>query len=110
MLPVPEVSDVEMAFPANPPLPAWDDIPEEFRKNCFSDKDPWCHAAAMLFYQGGKLADFGMTPKPGVDMPKAVRALKACLGSYNPSHEHKMAGVGYMLSQWFDLSPAKDTQ
>jgi len=43
-----------------------------------------------------------LTPKDGVDVKKAMRALKAALGSFEPKHEHKMAAVGYMLSQWFD--------
>ena len=98
MLTVPEVSDIDAAFPVNPPLPEWDDIPEEF-KQWHND---FAKIAAMLFYNGGKLSDHGLTPKGDLDEIKAIRAIRACLGSFEPKHEHKMAGVAYMLSEWFD--------
>ena len=101
MLPIPVLTDVQMAFPANPPLPDWATIPQEFREG----RTPFNEIASRLFFQGGALADYGLTPKPGVNLSEAVRALRACLGSFSPKHEHKEAGVAYMLSEWFDHSP-----
>lgn len=43
-----------------------------------------------------------LTAKPGVDAHKALRAIKAVLGSYEPKHEHKEAACAFMLSEWFD--------
>ncbi len=102
MLSIPELNDVDVAFPTAPPLPAWDDIPEDFRKNWHSDSHPWCGITGKLFFTGGTLSDFGLTSKDGVDSDKAHRAIRACLGSFAPKYEHKIAGVAFMLSEWFD--------
>lgn len=103
MLEVPEVSAADIAFPTTPPgLPPWDDIPEDFRDNWHRDNHPWCRIPSKWFYQGGGLSDFGLTPKDGIDGDKAMRAIRCCLGSWEPQHQHKIAGVAYMLSQWFD--------
>lgn len=101
MLPVPELSDLDVNFPAKPPLPEWKDIPEEFKRY----SNPFAQIASELFFKGGKLADYGLTPKEGVDIGKATRAIRSCLGSFDPKHEHKEAGVAYMLSEWFDRAP-----
>jgi hypothetical protein len=37
-----------------------------------------------------------------VDTTKALRAVAACIGDWGPSHEHKEAGVAYLLSEWFE--------
>ena len=99
-LPIPELSDLEVAFPDKAPILPWDALPEEFRRDW--SHNAWCDIASRFFYKGGSLDEFKLTPKDGVDVKKAMRALKAALGSFEPKHEHKMAAVGYMLSQWFD--------
>jgi hypothetical protein len=99
MLAIPEVSDGDMIFGQNIPLPAWDSIPEEF-KGC--NATPFNEVVSTLFFEGGRVSDF-LTPKEGVDVSKALRAIKCCLGSFEPKHEHKEAGVAFMLSEWFDL-------
>ncbi len=111
MLPIPEISDAEAAFPANPPLPKWDEIPEDFRKGWAGSSHPWCRIPSKWFFKGGTLDEFGLTPKDGVNADAAMRAIMACLRSFAPKHEHKIAGVGFMLSEWFDLNepPAKET-
>ena len=43
-----------------------------------------------------------MKPKEGVDTKKALRHVKAVLGSWEPKHEHKEAGVAFLLNEWFD--------
>ena len=101
MLPIPEVTDIDIAFPARPPLPAWDDIPEDFRRERGDAKD-WCEIVNRMFFEGGSLVDFGIVPKKGLDLKAAMRAIRVCLGSFEPKHEHKAAGVAYMLSEWFD--------
>lgn len=103
MLPIPEVTDIEMAFPTMVPLPAWNDIPEDFRQER-GESEPWHRIVSTIFCEGGRLSDFGLTPKPGIDKDKATRAIRTCLGSWEPSHEHKTAGVAFMLSEWFDAA------
>ncbi len=105
MLDIPEVSDGNMLFGQNIPLPAWDDIPEKFHRY---GGTPFNKIASTLFFEGGRLSDFGLTPKDGVDQDKAMRAIRCCLGSFEPKHEHKEAGVAFMFSEWFDLAEGYD--
>jgi len=89
--PIPEFEDNDVAFGADtnrffdqrtlPNIPAkFDDM------------------ACGLFYDGGALPE----THPSVDRKKAARALRAWLGSFSPSHESKMATVGYALWLWTD--------
>lgn len=98
MIPVPEISDVELAFPANALewMPPMDEIPEEYR----SGKAKECEIVRAWFFSGlSPKAEF--FPREGVDPEKAVRALGATLGSYAPSHEHKEAAAAFMMASWF---------
>lgn len=106
-LPIPELNNAAVAFGDISALPAWEDIPEEFRKNWHSNSQPWCRIISQLFFKGGTYEEFGLTAKDGVDEQAAKRAIHSCLGSWTPKHEHKIAGCGYMLSQWFDRADAK---
>lgn len=88
--PIPEFSDVSLAFgaPIEAFFPDRYDLPHVPREHA--------GAAMELFYEGGKLPDFD----PRVDRALATRAMKAWLGSWAPSHEQKEATVGYALWVW----------
>ncbi len=101
MLEIPGVSDADVAYSNAQFLPAWDDIPKDFKRHRGT---PFNKIVSTLFFEGGKLSDFGLTPKKGVDQRKAMRVIKACMGSWDPKHEHKEAGVAFMFSEWFDLN------
>ena len=110
MLAIPEIDDVSVAFGDITHMPTYAKLPEEFQK----EKSPFCDVAARWFYSGGKrdgkaliIGDYTLTPKEGVDDAKALKAIKAILGSWEPKHEHKMAACGFMLSEWFDLKKRK---
>ena len=94
-----EVSDVMMAFPANVIgegyLPAEEDIPKEFWGG-----NEWSDMAQKWFM--GVLSDPGLISKEGIDAQLAGRHCQAVLGSYEPKHEHKIAGVGYLMSEFFE--------
>lgn len=93
MFKVPELNDLEVAFGEVAWLPQMADIPK--------DLDPkWEKIVAKWFYFGLP-PDTKFQPAEGVDAKKAMRALKACLGSFSQKHEHKMATAAYLLSQWF---------
>jgi len=97
-----EISDVMMAFPANVVgdyLPEWSDIPEEFRKGWNSSYGA-CNLSSDIF--SWRLGDkkIGFVPMDDVDPGMAWRHICACLGSFEPKHEHKIAGVGYLISLW----------
>lgn len=98
MRPIPEVMDLDLAFPtrAMQLMPKWDEIPDEFK----SDRNKWVKVFEDWFFFG--LKDAKWTPKEGVDAGKALRVIKACIGDFQPSHEHKKAGCACLLSEWFE--------
>ena len=76
-------------------LPKWGEIPDTF-------KDQWMSngLASEWFYKG--LNDFIFYPREGVDLDKAISQLHLCLSSWEPKHERKIAGVEFLLSQFFE--------
>ena len=98
---VPNVDDASVAFGTTIALPDWDDIPEEFK----SSANPFSKAASMIFFKGGRLADYGLRVKKDLDSDSVHRALQAHLCSFEPKHEHKEAGVGYLMFNWCEQIP-----
>lgn len=95
------VSDATHAFPANVIgvlLPPKNNIPKEF----FDCNNKWTSLANDWFFCG--IAKSRFIPKENIDLYTALKHLSACLRSYEPQHEHKEAGVGYLMSLWFDES------
>ncbi len=100
---IPDIPDADVVFGgADQHLPKWADLPPDFR----SMRGKFCDAASSLFYSGGTLSDHNLKFKDGVDRQRAARLIRALLGSFGPRHEHKIGGVGYLLSQWCDLERA----
>lgn len=100
MRPVPEISDVMLAFPADVMdlLPAKEDIPEDD----WYSRTPESQMMQQLFFKGGSFPDFGYVPKPGVDLKKVYRVFRAILGSFQPKHEHKIGGCAVLVREWFN--------
>lgn len=96
--PPPKLSTLDIAFPVDLPfLPPMSEIPEEFKHHT-----PWGRQAAMWFYQGPDKAWLArIQPREGIDGTDALKAIQALLGSFEPKHEHKMAGAAYLLASWF---------
>lgn len=91
-----DVNDVTLVFPGTvigTLMPTMEEIPEEFRDR----EGPWHDLIAMLFFKGGKLPPV----KEGIDATKAQRHLGACLGSFEPKHEHKTAACAWLASMWY---------
>lgn len=61
--------------------------------------------ASKLFFSGGKLDDFGLSFKPGIDRIKAMTAIRSLMGSFEPQHEHKIAVVAWALREWCNGTP-----
>lgn len=98
MIPVPDVNGLSVAFGNVAHLPPMKDIPEEFKGH---RGNKWTELFSQWFYSGlPKGTEF--VPKPGVDKSKALAAIRAVMVSFEPKHEHKEAGVAYLLSEWFD--------
>jgi len=94
---IPEVTNADVAFGTTIGLPDYDAIPDEF-KNRYGNK--WVQLFNDWFFCGLKKLEF--IPKENVDVNKAIRHIKALMCSFSPSHEHKTAGVAYLMSQYFE--------
>ena len=73
---------------------------EDMTKDERNMRGPFCDALSSIFYKGGKLSDHGIEMKPGIDQVKVLRYIRATLGDYGPSHEHKIGGIAHMLAKW----------
>ncbi len=67
---------------------------------------PYEEVFSKLFFRGGKLDDFGLSIKPGLDRGQVMGGLRALMGSFEPKHEHKQAVVAWCLREWCDGSPS----
>ena len=102
LLPVPDVSGLDVVFGSDALswMPAWEDIPDEYRNmNALTEQNK---IVQQWFFRGLN-PKVKFVPNPGVDKEKALAAIKATLGSYEPKHEHKEAAVAYMLASWFTV-------
>lgn len=100
MFPIKDVDQVGLAFPTSTRdyMPAYADIPAEFKS--WNDTRWEVRLFNDMFYSGLKSLD--LKPKPGVDKDRALRHIRYVMGSWEPQHEHKTAGVAYLFNQWFD--------
>lgn len=99
---VPVLTQLDLVFGNIAHLPAQADIPKEF----WDDSHPAAHAASQLFFKGGKLSDFGFTPREGIPPGSASIAIGAILASFEPQHQHKIAGAAMLIDQWFERKEA----
>lgn len=94
-----EVDGVSLAFGGDMAdlLPSRDEIPEEFWR---WKGTRWNRVVSDWFFSGLRGAKW--TPRDGIDEQAALRHIRAVLASWEPKHEHKEAGVAYLLSLWFN--------
>ena len=95
-----EITQLEVAFgPKNLSeyLPDMKDIPDSYKRHGGRVST---RLANKWFFGGLEGAVFH--PREGVDVDKAIRHIGACLGSFEPAHEHKEAGVGMLLGHFFE--------
>lgn len=96
--PIAELSDVDVVFGPRDLfaiMPKMDAIPEDFKRR----NTQWNEMVSTWFFRG--LSKFELTPKEGVDQDKALRHVRAIMGSFQPKHEHKEAACAFLLSEWF---------
>jgi len=77
-------------------MPDYSAIPDEYKRG----NTPFNKIQSEWFFKG--LKAWPLTPKPGIDQKAALRHLSAIQGSWEPKHEHKTAGVAYLMSLWFE--------
>ena len=78
-------------------LPPWEEIPEEYKRG-----NVYTELVSAIFY-GQELPKANMTFLDGFQddgAPQALnRVVRAHLTSWSPKHEHKIAGVGFLISK-----------
>lgn len=96
--PVP-ANKLEIAFPAHgiARLPPYNQIPAEFK----TDKPVANGFVRDLFYNGFK-GDSTCVPRDGIEAYDALSHIAAIVGSYEPKHEHKIAGAAYLAALWIE--------
>lgn len=97
MKPNENITQLDIAFgPKNLAefLPAMGSIPKEF----FKDSNPWNQWISKWFFSG--LKEYAVAVN-GVNFKQAHAHINVILGSFEPKHEHKIAGCAYLASMWF---------
>lgn len=92
------VTKLDLAFGGNMNelLPSYQSIPEEYRNGATE----WNAVTDRWFYKGLPEGTF-LISNDGINAEEAANHIQAILVSYDPKHEHKMAGCAYLLSKWF---------
>ena len=101
------VSGIELAFPTSVDgfLPNWAEIPEQFKGHRGT---PQNRLFSAMFFYGVDMSKF--KEKPGIDRAAALNHIRYVSGSFEPKHEHKEAGVAWLLSQWFEPFTNEDVE
>lgn len=92
------ISDLDIAFGTERLLPAWEDLPQEFKTG-----NDYTRLAEAIFY--GRPLSGRIEFKEGFEPEQLNRVVRAHLRSFAPKHEHKIAGVGYLIAQAAELHP-----
>lgn len=85
-------------------MPEMVDIPSEF-KTRGSRAHPYVELVEQWFFSGIQL--IRTVPKEGVDRAKAMKHLRLIIGSWDTSHEHKIAATAFLIFDWFQVFEAK---
>lgn len=91
------ITDVEIAFGTTKLLPPYDAVPDEFKRG-----NDYTKLLAHIF-AGQALPEGEIVFRDGFADSEAPallnRVVMAHLRSFEPKHEHKIAGLGYLVSQ-----------
>lgn len=95
---IPSIDDIlrERNYLKNFPL--YEEIPKEFKEHNSPNK--WNKLFSDWFFVGLKSLD--ITPKKGVDKDRAMKYIREFMGTWATKHEHKEAGIAYVMSLWFE--------
>ena len=77
-------------------LPPLDTIPEEFKRH---GGTKWNKLFNDWFFCG--LSKLELKAKSGIDKDKALKHIRIAMQGWDSQHEHKEAGVAYLMSLWF---------
>lgn len=100
------ITDVELAFGTDRLLPPASAIPEDFLFG-IGEAQAYVELVSAIFY-GQQLPACEIELAEGVAPEVLNKCVRAHLESWQPKHEHKMAGVAYMVSLLARLFPIKE--
>lgn len=86
-------------------LPDYADVPEPYKR---WHGNQHVEVVERWFFRGLPEGT-QFVPKPGIDAEAALAHISACMRSWEPKHEHKTAGVAYLLSEWFERIEIPET-
>jgi len=88
-------TDVECVFGTTRLLPPWDEIPDAFKRG-----NQYTRLASAIFFESDLPDGECFFVENFEDASKDLdRTVRAHLRSFAPKHEHKIAGVGYLISK-----------
>lgn len=99
---VESITDADLAFSTVKYLPPEVEIPEDFFEG-----NIYTQLASSIFY-GTKRPKGDLEMHEGFEIEPMVKCIRAHLGSFAPQHEHKISGVGYMISLMCTITPDAD--
>jgi hypothetical protein len=90
------LTKADLVFPTNVDgmIPPHREIPEYPRRQHFED------LAQTWFFSG--LKNLKSKPRQGVNETQALAHISYVLRSWEPKHEHKIAGVAFLINEWFE--------
>lgn len=97
------VTQAEQAFGTTRLLPPYDALPLAFQEG--TGEAMVYHQLVNAIFYGWPLPDGDIELRAGVTAEVLRNCTMAHLSSFGPKHEHKMAGVAYMVSRLATLTP-----
>lgn len=98
------ISTLEAAFGTTRFLPALSEIPPEY----FHGDNLYVQVVTAIFYDH-PLPDLHMLLAPDLEASPLNLIIRAHLRSCEPAHEHKIAGVAFLLSRLVEITPPDAT-
>lgn len=86
-------SAVELAFSTTRLLPDYNDIPDDFKRG-----NIYTETVEAIFFDS-EPPNTTISLKLDVTIEELKKCILAHLRSFEPKHEHKMAGVGFLFSK-----------
>ena len=102
----------EQAFPANAYdwLPSQKAMSKDFNEALRWMDSNWGRLVSEWFFSGGEAPVKIKKNVSEEDAKKAFLIVRTALGSFQPAHEHKIAGCAWILDKYFEWTDAEQKQ
>lgn len=91
------LSDLQVRTGMPAPVPPMDEIPQEF-----TERTNRYNKLVCRWFASG-LDARSLMVKQGIDRKAAIYHLTCLMNSFELRHEHKIAAIAYLMSEWFTL-------